>query len=119
MSTGQNALAPLPQLKPGEALVPSEMRVAHLRGVILDTQETVYNRSLRYANDPDVIGLGSVYLPHRALLEGISVEGSSGAGKSLYIRQIERRLLNLGYRLLIWDYKGRERQYIDKYEHRC
>src|SRR3954447_13820361 len=117
MSTGQNALAPLPQLKPGEALVPSEMRVAHLRGVILDTQETVYNRSLRYANDPDVIGLGSAYLPHRALLEGISFEGSAGAGKSLYIRQIQRRLLELRHRLLIWDFKGLERQYIDNHKH--
>src|SRR3954447_346445 len=117
MNAHRNDLVPLPQLTPGEALVPSEMRVAHLRGGVLETQDSVYESSLKYAKDPQAFAIGSAFFPPRALLEGISAEGSSGSGKSIYIRQIQRSLLHhasvSGDRLLIWDFKGRERQYIE------
>src|SRR3954468_19716779 len=111
MSTHRNdPVPPLPQLKPGEVIVPSEMRVAHLRGGKLDSQDAVYERSLEFANDTRAFAIGSTYPPPRAALEGISFEGSSGSGKSLYIHQIERTFLHYasvyGDRLLIWDFYG-------------
>jgi hypothetical protein len=99
------------------------MRMGQLRGGTLEPQEMVHERSRRHETDPRVFGLGSAMFPSRALREGISVEGSSGSGKSIYILQILRTLLlyaaHLGDRLFIWDFKGTARQHLETLELRC
>lgn len=94
------------------------------RGGKFETQEEICSRSEFYKSDQFCIPLGSAYLPEQALFHGIAYIGSSGAGKTVLLNHIKRnRLLHVGmghgHRVFIWDFKGRERWYLDTLELSC
>ena len=95
------------------------------RGGKFETQEEICRRSQKlYEGGLFRIPLGAAYLPEQALFHGIAYIGSSGAGKTVLLNHVKRnRLLHVGrgygHRVVIWDFKGRERWYLDRLELSC
>jgi hypothetical protein len=105
-------------------IFPAEMIVGHLRGGRFDSQEVIHERSLRYLKDPFHFPFGAEFLPEKALFEGLAYIGSPGSGKTVGMNQVKRNRLShvgkgYGHRVFIWDFKGKERCYLDPLELDC
>lgn len=107
-----------------QTMADDQIILKHLRGGKIEPQKVILQRCERYYQDPFHFSLGSVGLPEHALFQGVAYIGSSGSGKSLGINQVKRnRLSHVGkghrHRAFIWDFKGRERWYVDPLDLDC